>query len=107
MHTYGTVQVKHHQVLLNFVLDGGQWGALYPSRLTPGHGGQWGALYPSRLTPGRKVPTTTVPRWLGGPHSRFWAQWWREIFFALIGNRPTAVLHVATHCTVRVARLPR
>ena len=83
LHTCGIVQVEHHQVVLYFVVDGVQWSAYYPRRFSPGE----------------NISTTQCLRSLVGPFRRFWAQWWREIFLAFIGNRSTAVLHLASLST--------
>lgn len=83
VYTCGIVQVEYHKVFLYFVLDGGQWSAYYPSRFSHGE----------------NVSSTQCLVGLVGPCRRFWAQCWREIFLAFIGNRSTAVLHVATHST--------
>jgi hypothetical protein len=83
VHTCGIVQVGYHQLFLYFVLDGGQWSAYYPGRFSPA----------------QNISTTQCLGGLVEPCRQFWAQWWREIFLAFIGNRPTAFLHVATHST--------
>jgi len=81
VHTCGIVQVGYHQLFLYFVLDGSHWSAYYPSRFSLAE----------------NISNTQCLGGLVGPCRRFWAQWWREIFLAFIGKRPTAVLRVATH----------